>query len=125
VSLADIAEADLWNILNADGASITLQAPPPDGRTVEFRANTQDISHAIDPQTGMLVSGRTCSVALSKRDLQTANMEPIAVLDNKVSKPWIVRYSETVSGEVHMFKVKETKPDRTIGALILILEIYK
>ncbi len=97
----------------------------PDGTTAEFRANTQDISHAIDPQTGMLVSGRTCSVALSLFDLQAANMAPIAVTDNKASKPWVVRFLETVSQAEHVFKVKETKPDRTIGALILILEFYK
>jgi hypothetical protein len=122
VSLADIASADLANILNSDGGCVTLQSP--DGRVAAFRANTQDISHAIDPQTGMLVSGRTCSVALTQRDLRTVNMEPIAVSDNKVNKPWVVRFAETASGKEHTFKVKETKPDRTIGALILILETY-
>lgn len=123
MSLADIAAADYRTILNADGDIITVQSP--EGVETELRANTQDISHAIDPSTGVLVKGRTCSVALSKHDLQTANIDPIAVLDNKSGKPWIVRFVETVSRQEHVFKVRETKPDRTIGGLILILEFYK
>ena len=122
MSLADFAAADLQSILNADGACVTLQAP--DGRSAEFRANTQDISHAIDPQTGMLVSGRTVSVALSQFDLEIVGMAPSAVVENKTSKPWVVRFVETTSRVPHTFKVKESKPDRTIGALILILEFY-
>lgn len=121
MSLADIASADLRSILNEDGACVTLQAP--DGRTAEFRANTQDISHAIDPQTGMIVSGRTATVALSDFDLLAMNMTPCAVPDSK-AKPWVVRFVETVRRTEHTFKVASTKPDRTIGALILILEFY-
>jgi hypothetical protein len=123
VSVADLAALDFASILNTDGGTVTLQAP--DARVATLRANTQDISHAIDPQTGMTVSGRTASVALSLVDLLAANMAPCAVSDNKASKPWVVRFTETVSGVQHTFKVQETKPDRTIGALILILEIYK
>jgi hypothetical protein len=124
VSLADIAAADLASILNSgDGACVELQAP--DGRVAKFGALTQDIAHAIDPQTGMLVSGRTCTVALSLFDLLTLNMSPSVVVDSKISKPWVVRFVETVSRVEHVFKVRETKPDRTIGALILILEAYK
>ena len=123
MSLADIASVDLRNILNADGGCITLQSP--DGTSAEFRANTQDISNAIDLQTGTLISGRTASVALSMIDLLAMNMAPAVIADTKASKPWIVRFAETVSGVVHTFKVRETKPDRTIGALILILEFHR
>ena len=121
MSLAAIAAADLIRILNGDGACVTLQAP--DGRTAEFRANTQDISHAIDPQTGMIVSGRTATVAISQSDLRAMNMAPVGVADSKV-KPWVVRFAETVGGAEHVFKVASTKPDRTIGVVILILESY-
>lgn len=123
MSLADIASVDLRNILNGDGDDVTLQSP--DGTTAKFLANTQDISHAIDPQTGMLISGRTATVALSQIDLLAMNMAPCAVADTKSSKPWVVRFRETVSGVEHTFKVQETRPDRTIGALILILEFYR
>lgn len=122
MSLAAIAAADLRSIINADGDSVTVLSP--DGRVAEFKANTQDISHAIDPQTGMLISGRTATVALSSIDLLAAAMAPKGESDGS-KKPWVVRFLETVSGVEHSFKVKESRPDRTIGALVLILEIFK
>lgn len=121
MSLADLASADLVNILN-DGACVELQAP--DGRCAQLRALTQDISHAIDPQTGMMIAGRTCSVVLSERDLQVVNMAPRTIEDTKNSKPWVVRFVETVSRKEHTFKVAHTKPDRTLGAWVLILEFF-
>lgn len=122
MSLADIAAADLQNILNAAGCAITLQAP--DGQTAELTGLSQDIAHAVDPETGQLISGRTCSVVLSLYDLLSVNMAPKGEPDGS-KKPWLVKYVETVSRCEHTFKVRESKPDRTIGGLVLILEFYK
>jgi hypothetical protein len=63
------------------------------------------------------VLGRALAARLADREHGA-----VAVVDNKASKPWVVRFVETVSRKEHTFKVRETKPDRTIGALILILE---
>jgi len=122
VSLADTAAADLQRILNVDGCDITLQAP--DGSTAELKGNSQDIARAIDPETGMLVSGRTCTVVLSIADLFSLNMFPAAEADTS-KKPWLVKYLETVSRIEHTFKVAQTNPDRTIGSLVLVLEAYQ
>lgn len=122
MSLADIAAADFQSILNADGCDITLQAP--DGTTAALKGNSQDIARAIDPQTGMLVSGRTCTVVLSLADLLAVNMFPTGEANTKL-KPWLVVFVETVSRAEHTFKVSQSNPDRTIGSLVLILESYQ
>lgn len=122
MSLADIAAADFQGILNGDGCAITLQAP--DGSSAQLIGLSQDISHTIDPQTGMLVSGRRATIAVSLKDLLRVNMAPAAVADTS-KKPWIVKFVETVSRIEHTFKVFETNPDRTIGSLVLVLEAYK
>ncbi len=122
MSLADIAAADFQTILNADGCVITLQSP--DGRVAELRGNQRDIAHAVDPETGQVVSARTCSVTVSLADLLAVNMAPRGVSD-ATGKPWLVRFAETVGAIEHTFKVKETLPDRTIGGVVLLLEFFK
>ena len=122
MNLAATAAADFRKILNGDGCAITLQAP--DGTTADFVGLSQDIALAIDPQTGILVSGRTCTVVLAQADLIAVNMSPQGEANTKL-KPWLVKYLETVSGIEHTFKVSQSNPDRTIGSLVLILESYQ
>lgn len=123
MSLADIAAADARKILNADGCVITLQSP--DGRFAELKGNSQDIGHQVSTETGMFISGRTCTVVVHLADLAAVNMAPKGESDAGGKKPWVVKYVETVSRAEHTFKVTSTEPDRTIGALKLILEFYK
>ena len=122
MSLAAIAAADFQKILNGDGCAITLQSP--DGRVANLTGFSQDIAVAIDPQTGILVSGRTCTVVVALADLDAVSMSPSGEANTKV-KPWVVSYLETVSGIEHTFKVCQSNPDRTIGSLVLILESYQ
>ncbi len=122
MSLADIAAADCQRILNADGCVITLQSP--DGRLAELRGNEKNISHAVNPETGAVVSVRQTSVVVHMADLRTVNMEPRGVSDDK-GKPWVVRFTSAGTGIERTWKVTETIPDDTIGAQVLILEFYK
>jgi hypothetical protein len=86
---------------------------------------SDDISQLIDPDTGQAVSGRLASVALRISTINTkfpGQGLPINI-SNAALKPWIVEFDD-INGNPHRFKVSESNPDRAIGMLICILELY-
>lgn len=121
MSLRDLAATDLQAIVNNsnDGFGYAIELIDPAGVIQPLTGFSNDISLAIDPDTGMQVAGRTASVALSYLDLTT-----IPVNDpSETATPWQVRFLD-VKGESYTFIVGETVPDRAIGCVVLILEEY-
>lgn len=123
MSLADIAAADFQSILNVDGCVITLRAP--DGREATLSGNEKDVSHAVNPETGAVVSSRRVSVVVSMADLRDLNMAPRGESDAANKKPWVARFTSAGSAVERTWRVMETIPDETIGSLVLILDFYK
>lgn len=123
MSLADLAAADFQSILNEDGCVITLRSP--DGREATLSGNEKDVSHAVNPETGAVVSARQVSIVVSMADLRILNMAPRGESDVANKKPWVVRFTSAGSAIERTWRVMETIPDETIGALVLILEFYK
>lgn len=127
MGLREIAEADLATIMEdrAAGWGWDIVLTTPEGVVLPtFTGFSTDISQAIDPGTGELVSGRLASVALRMSTLIAAGLltfpqgEP-----RKNKKPWLVTFAD-INGTVLTFKVAESRPDRALGVLILILEQY-
>lgn len=124
------AEQDLGTILEGDahGFRWPVVIVSPTGQTVgdpnPFYGFSDDISAVIDPETGVLVSGRLASVALRISALQAAGLAtlPEAVAD-QAGKPWLVRFND-INGSAHAFKVRQSLPDRALGLLVCILEGY-
>jgi ABC-type branched-subunit amino acid transport system ATPase component len=99
------------------GSAVSLVAP--NGSVQELTALVNDISAAVDPQTGAIVSGRQVTCALRMSSLATL---PTAVAD-VVGKPWVLQITD-ILGVTRSFKIRETIPDRTIGVLVCICEAY-
>lgn len=126
MGLREQAERDLGAIIEdraSWGWDIVLMAP--DGHSAELTGLSTDISLAIDPDTGELVSGRTASVALRISSLRLKGFaeNPKGISDSK-SKPWVVGFKD-INGTPCLFKVFKSNPDRAIGAITLILEAYR
>lgn len=126
MGLREQATADLRTILEdvdtGFGWEITLRHP--DGQQAELKGTSTDVHQAIDPETGMLVSGRRASVALPVAALEEVAFEmPRGVADSS-SKPWVVELHDAM-GHPHTFKVTEALPDRALGVVVCILEAYK
>ena len=127
MNLRKIAETDLGRILESEsGFRWPIQLTSPDGISKELMGLTNDIFHVIDPDTGMMVSGRTASIALRIETIDQAfpgKGLPKAIA-NTSEKPWRVGFSD-INGSPHKFTVSESNPDRTIGILACILESYE
>lgn len=128
MSLRTVAEADLAFILEDSdtgfgNASIRLVAP--DETEQPLTGFSTDISQAIDPETGQLVSQRQASIGLRLTSVQAAFPTqglPEGTADTS-AKPWLVRY-QNVLGDTLTFLVSESNPDREAGVITLIIEKY-
>jgi len=127
MSLRTIAEQDLATILE-DGVTgfgwpITLTAP--DGTVGALTGFSDDIAQVIDPDTGQAVSGRLASAALRTAAITAAlpgKGLPVGIAD-AASKPWLVAFDD-INGNAYTFKVAQSNPDRALGLVTLLLELY-
>lgn len=124
MGIREQAAADFRHIVEDEvtgfGWPVTIVSPA--GVATEFRGLSTDVSTTIDPETGIPVVGRRASVAVSRAALRAANVAPRQV-SNEDADPWVVRFADS-AGVTRTYKVIETLPDRTLDALVLILEFF-
>lgn len=113
--LEQTAAADLRSILEdetAFGRRVLVTAP--NGASAELVGLVNDISQTIDPETGMLVSGRSSTLTISLVSIRAAGLpEPRAVQERGLD-PWTV---ELLDGEFEQrhFVINSVRPDRSFG----------
>ena len=122
MSLRRVAERDLGHILTDDvcGFAWPIVVINPAGERQALEGFSDDIAQFIDPDTGQAVSGRVSSVALRMSSLTVL---PVGVVDTS-QRPWLVEFND-IGGQSWRFKVVESNPDRTLGCLVLMLELYQ
>jgi hypothetical protein len=125
MGLRDIAEADLAFILeDADtGFGWPITVTDPDENSAELTGFSNDIAQVIDPETGQAVSGRLATATLRISSLTAAGFSmPQGIADTSV-KPWLITFND-INGNSFTFKILQSNPDRAIGVVSLVLEIY-
>jgi len=124
MSLREIAAADLKTIMeDQQGFLHSIQLTSPDKRIESFDGRSLDIGIAIDPETGLTISGRQSSISLSIASLAAKCFHlPEGICDSNL-KPWLVKFKD-LQGNDHSFKIKSTSPDRTLGCIVCHLEAF-
>lgn len=126
MGIRELAERDLGVILNArsSGFGWPITITDPDGVRSTLTGFSNDISQAVDPETGMMVSGRSASCALRISDLALAGLSvPRAVADTG-GKPWVIEFAD-INGNACAFKIRDVSPDRALGLVVCVLEDYR
>jgi hypothetical protein len=128
MNFLDIAQQDkAFTLKDSEfgfGTEITLT--DPDLFTAVVTGRTNDISFAIDANTGQAVSGRTATIAIDIVELQEKGFSdtPKAQTD-KTKKPWIVEWTDPRTSKSYSFTILEANPDRTLNILLCTLSFYK
>ena len=126
MSLRQLAETDLGLILEDSstgfGWSITVTDPAGTSRTLT--GFSDDIAQIIDPDTGQAVSGRLASVALRISSLTAAGLTLPRGIADSGSKPWVIEFDD-INGNPYKFKVSQSNPDRALGLVTCLLELYE
>ena len=127
MGLREQAESDLTFILEdkTDGFGFDITITDPLLNVAQFVGFSNDISQVIDPDTGQVVSGRSASVAIRMTSLNTAfnDVLPIGIADSNI-KPWVVEFLD-IAGFPHKFRVIKSDPDRALGVVVMILDLYE
>jgi len=125
MGLREEAAADFHAITtDADDFGWPITVTDPAGASQPLVGFANDISQAIDPETGQIVSGRFATIALSIRALTAAGLGlPVGISDSKTT-PWTVQFTDP-SLNAFLFKVSKTDPDRSIESVVCFLELFK
>lgn len=128
MSLREIAEKDLKFILENDtgGNRYPLTIIDPNGyqSVNQIYGCSNDISQMIDPETGMLVSGRNATVTIRVNHLITEGYTDLPEVEHDSGlKPWVIKMDD-LQGNTHTFTIRSAMPDKTVGIITLILELY-
>jgi len=128
MGLRTIAEQDLGVILEDSdtgfGWPITVTDPSGNSGTGPLTGFSDDIAQIIDPDTGQAVSGRLASVAIRIALLNEIGLGLPRGIADSGSKPWIVEFDD-INGNPYKFKVSQSNPDRAIGLVTCLLELYQ
>lgn len=123
--LRELAEQDLGVILEDGvygfGWSITVIDPNAVSGILTGFSN--DIAQVIDPDTGQAVSGRLATAAIRISSLTAAGLGLPVGIEDPNNKPWQVRFND-INGNAYTFKVKDGNPDRALGLVVCVLELY-
>lgn len=125
MGLRETAGADAKAILeDTIGFGWPITVTDPSGTVGNLTGFSNDISELIDPDTGQAVSGRLASVALAIESLTDEGLGLPKEISDSSSNPWIVVFDD-INGNPFTFKVQKSNPDRALGVITCILEIYK
>lgn len=125
MGLRETAEEDNKKILEDSlGFGFEIKVTNPAGTSADLVGFSNDVSDLIDPETGQAVSGRQASVALNISSLTAAGLDLPKAIADKTLKPWLVEFDD-INGNSFTFKVIKSNPDRGIGMVTCMLEIYE
>ena len=123
MSLSQMAERDLQYIMEEDvsGPRWALSVTDPSGTNVDLYGISNDISEALDPETGQIVSARSVTASLCIKTL-LANFAALPRgIHNTNERPWLIEFTD-LNDRTQAFKVKEAMPDRRAGIIVCDLE---
>lgn len=122
----EIANADLSMVVEDrdTGFGWDIAVRDPGGKEESLVGLSSDISQVIDPDTGMVVSGRMASIAITISSLEGVGFTSLPRgISDAGGKPWIIIFDD-IGGSPHTFKVQKSNPDRAIGLVTCYLEGY-
>ena len=123
MGLLEQARKDLLKITTnkASGFAVDLTFDNHDYTVVTVQGLYTKHSNQIDPQTGLSITSKNCSVSVAEAALVAAGY---TVRDSNKKlvnmKGHFVRFVDS-TGEEGLYKIAEQRPDETLGLIVFIL----
>ena len=125
MGLRETAELDLGTIINdgQTGFGWPIAITDPTGFSAELSGFSNDIEQILDPDTGQAVTGRVATATIRITDLTTAGLGIPEAIADESKKPWIIEFDD-INLNPYKFKVQKSLPDRALGLVVCVLELY-
>lgn len=122
MNLRLLAEQDLALTLedSVTGFGWAVTVTDPAGASVDMTGQSHDVGLAIDPDTGIPISGRSCAVTLRTSSIVAAGIAVPNGRPDQSLRPYLVTFND-INGAPYKFKVVDSIPDRVLGIVTLIL----
>lgn len=123
MNLIEQARKDLLKITTnkSSGFAVDITFDNKDYNIVTVQGIYTKHSNQIDPQTGLSVTSKNCSVSVSEAALVAAGYT-VRDTNKKLVNMYghFVRFIDS-TGEEGLYKIIEQRPDETVGLLVFIL----
>ena len=94
----------------------------PSDTVYNIKGFSIDTNVWVDPQTEQLVSKNQVSITINRSELPLDNQPEVIHEEDEI--PWRVRFPDDLGVE-HTYKVFNILPERTLGMLTCLLELYE
>ena len=122
MNLRGIAELDLKMTLEDDiqGFGVPITVTDPAGTVGNLKGQSGDVHLLFDPDTGISISNRTAHISLRISSLMAEGLGIPQAQSDQSADPWLFEFAD-VNGNVRKFTVEESRPDRSLGMVTVIL----
>lgn len=122
MNLREIAELDLKMTLEDDiqGFGIPATVTDPAGTIGNLKVQAGDVHLLFDPDTGISISNRTAHISIRISSLTAEGLGIPQAQSDQSLDPWLFEFADA-NGNVRKFTVEESRPDRTLGLVTIIL----
>lgn len=126
MNLREIAEQDLALTLEDSENGFGLPSTVTDtaGNTAGISVQSGDVHVLYDPDTDVKVSNRTAHISIRISSLTAAGLEIPKAQPDQSKNPYTFEFADS-NGVSRKFIVSESRPDRTLGIITVILELIK
>ncbi|HEY3500676.1 MAG TPA: hypothetical protein VGK73_38550 [Polyangiaceae bacterium] len=118
----DVAADFRMTLEDTAGFAKDITLTDPLGNTAELLGDCYDIGQAIDPGTGLLVSGRYVNVSISVAALREAGLELPEHEGDPKRAPW--RFEIEHQGKRHVFTVLEANESKSMDFVNVKLKAF-
>lgn len=126
MNIREIAELDLANTLEdaINGFGIPATVTNPDEVSAVLKIQSGDAHLLFDPDTEVSISNRVAHASVRIASLNAAGLGIPRAQPDQSANPWLFEFSDA-NGNSRKFTVSESKPDRTLGIVTIILELME
>ncbi len=126
MNLRQQAEADLKLTLEDKDFGFAFEATVtnPAGVSAVLNIQSGDVYLLFEPESGILVANRTAHASMRISSLTAAGLGLPRAEPDESKNPWIIEFPDS-NDVLRKFTVVESRPDRTLGIVTIILQLIK
>lgn len=126
MNIRELAEKDMELTLEdtVNGFAFACSITNPDKVTESFPVQSGDVHLLLENDTGIPVNNREAHVAIRISSLSAKGFEIPKAQPDESKNLWLFEFAD-IGGKLRKFTVLDVQPDRTLGLVVISLDLVK